>query len=168
MSDKALGYILNTGAGTGVPTQFGHLTTIDLPTYGDVIYSCLGRQGVYVLTEKKINQNYENEIYVLPEPGGTTDVPYETAPKMEYRWRSKKFVTPGRTTFSAAKVVYARGCVRLRLLAHGCCVFEEQIRNCSPFRLPSQVSGTEFEIELIGDAIVYDVHIASSMTELAT
>lgn len=162
---NALGYIYNTGAATGNQTRYGQLVTIDLPNAGDVIHTCLGRQGLYVLTELKINQTYENEVYVLPEPGGTTDVPYESAPKQTFTWRSKKFVMPGRATMGAAKVVH-RGYVRLRVIVDGCCRIDEQVRNSSAFRLPSQLVGIEYEIELYGTGTVYEVHIASTMQEL--
>lgn len=162
---NALGYIYATGSTTGTQTRYGQLTTIDLPNAGDVIHSCLGRQGLYVLSQLQVNQNIINEIHVLPERGGTTDVPYESAPKMDYIWRSKKFVQPGRTTLGVAKVVH-KGCVRMRIIVDGCCKVDEQIRNCSPFRLPAQLVGVEFEIELYGTAEVYEVHVASTMQEL--
>lgn len=162
---NALGYIYATAAATGTQARYGQLVTIDLPNAGDVIHSCHGRQGLYVLTQLQVNHNYFNEVYVLPELGGTTDVPYDTAPKMEYIWRSKKFVMPGRTTMGAAKVVH-KGCVRMRIIVDGCCRVDEQVRHCDAFRLPAQLVGMEFEIELYGTATVYEVHIASTMQEL--
>jgi hypothetical protein len=162
---NTLGYIYNTSSATGNPTRYGQLVTLDLPHKGRVLDSALGRQGLYILTEEAVDGVYQNETYVLPMPGSNSDVAYEYAPKMEYQWRSKKFVMPGRTTLGAAKVVH-KGCVRLRIFADGCCRVEEQVRHCQAFRLPSQIVGTEFEIELVGTGQVYEAHVASTMQEL--
>lgn len=162
---NTLGYIFNTGASTGNPNRYGQLVTIDLPNKGRVLDSELGRQGLYILTEQTVEAEFHNEIYVLPMPGSNTDVPYDSAPKMEYIWRSKKFVMPGRSTLGVAKVVH-KGCVRLRIIVDGCCKTEEQVRNCEAFRLPSQIVGTEYEIELVGTGQVFEVHVASTMQEL--
>lgn len=162
---NTLGYIYNTAAITGNPSRYGQLVTLDLPNKGKVIDTALGRQGLYVLTEENVDAIIRNEVFVLPTPGSNTDVPYDSAPKMEYIWRSKKFVMPGRTTIGVAKVVH-KGCVRLRLIVDGCCRVEEQVRHCNAFRLPSQLVGFEYEIELIGTGTVYEVHIASTMQEL--
>lgn len=165
---KGLGYIFQTGAATADKSQFQQLVTIDSPVLGKVVDSCLGRQGPYflALTNNYYPDDNSAEIYVLPQPGGTTDVSYEGSRKQEYIWKSKKFVMPGRTTFGAMKVVHAKGCVRVKICVDCRCVYEAVVQGCAPFRLPSQIAGTVVEIELRGTATVYEVHIASTMKEL--
>lgn len=165
-TDTSIGYIFQTGATTADNTPFQSLVTIDAPRRGDVIDSVMGRQGPYYLTEELQYGKYTYYAHVLPIPGGTTDVQYETALKQQYVWKSKKFVMPGRTTFSAGKVVHSKGCVRLRIYVDGCCRWQTVVKGCDPFRLPDQLSGVIWELELIGDARVTEVHIASSMQEL--
>ncbi len=166
MADIGLGYIFSTGSGTSDPAQFQQLVTIDAPTTGSVISSCQGRQGVYFLSEESILDVTTYKTHVLPQPDNITDVKYATAPKMEYTWRSKRFVMPGRATMGAGKVVHSDGHIRIRIIVDGCCRHEQQVRSNKPFRLPAQMAGVEWEIELIGTATVYEVHIAPSMEEL--
>lgn len=166
MSDNRLGYIFSTGAAGADSTPYQHLVTIDAPTEGVVIHSCQGRQGVYYLSEVFKYGRYSYHVHVLPTPGGTTDTAYERRSKQTYRWKSKKFTMPGRTTLSAAKVVMEEGCVRLRLHADGCCRYDAVVQNCAPFRLPDQLVGIEWEIELTGQATVFEVHVASTIEEL--
>jgi hypothetical protein len=165
---NTLGYIVSTGAGTSDPAKFQQLVTIDGPSRGKVISSCIGRQGPYFMTEDfdPAIQEYSHSVFVLPQPGGSTDAPYANVRKQEYTWRSKKFVLPGRTTIAVAKVVHNCGNVRLRIIADGCCRYEAQIRNNQAFKLPSQITANEIELELTGTATVYEVHVASSMQEL--
>ena len=165
--DKGIGYIYSTGAGTSDPAQFQQLVTIDAPTRGEVIASCIGRQGPYFLSKTDVGEDTEQlTIHVLPMPDRLTDIKYDGAPKMTYIWRSKKFVLSGLTTMAAAKVVHGKGDVRLRIIVDGCCKYEVQVRSNKAFRLPPQVIGIEWELELIGTAQVFEVHVASSIEEL--
>lgn len=159
-----IGYVFHTGASAVDSTKFQQLVTLDSPSAGSVVSSCIGRQGPYFLSIPRGEAT--SYIHVLPVPGGTTDVPYADAPKMEYQWKSKKFVMPGRTTWGAAKVVYNNGCLRIRVYVDGCCEYDSPVDTCMPFRLPSQLAGMELEIELIGTATVYEVHVASTIREL--
>lgn len=162
---KGLGYIYSTGSGTSDPAQFQQLVSIDAPTNGQVIHHCLGRQGIYFLSRESVDDVDTYFVHVLPQPDNLTNVKYAEAPKQEYKWKSKKFVMPGRATMSAMKVVH-KGRVRVRIYVDGCCKYEAQVRSSEAFRLPSQLVGGEWEIELIGTATVYEVHIAPSMQEL--
>lgn len=167
-TDTALGYIFDTGTTAADSSEFQKLVTIDAPRRGDIIHSCIGRQGPYFLTQELRFGEYYYYVHVLPVPGGTTDVKYEQAPKMEYQWKSKEYVMPGRTTWTCAKVVFKNGCVTFRLYVDGRIVYSKRVPNCSPFRIPAQIAGVTAVIELIGDATVTEVHVASSMRELTS
>lgn len=166
MTDLAKGYILHTGSATADPNQFQQLVTIDAPTQGDVIHATHGRQGTYFLSKTKEIDGFTFTTHVLPTPDNKTDVRYANAAKMDYIWKSKKFVMPGWTTMAAAKVQHAGGCVRLRVYADGCLACDIVVGDCRPFKLPAQVAGTTFEIELRGTSQVSEAHIAQSMREL--
>lgn len=166
---NGVGYIFQTGAQGADKTPFQQLVTMDAPTNGNVIAACNGRQGAYFMSmvaDPFLGK--QAQIHVLPQPGGTTDIPYDRAPKAEYVWRSKKYMMPAITTWSCAKVVHKCGCVRLRLYIDGCVAYDSVVRGSKPFTLPSQLAGTTLEIELIGTAEVEDVQVASSMRELAS
>lgn len=165
-SNTAVGYILDTGASSADSSKFQALVTIDAPRRGNVIHSCVGRQGMYYLTEELAFGRYSYWVHVLPSPGGHTDVEYDSAVKQEYIWKSKKYIMPGRSTWGAFKVVHSSGCAKLRLYVDGCCAYETVVKGCGPNRLPSQLAGVTLEIELIGTARVTEVHVASTIEEL--
>lgn len=108
-------------------------------------------------------------MYTLPLPEDVGAVAYARASKMQYVWRSKKFVMPAMTTMGAAKVVHdcSDNGVRFRLYVDCCCVFETPVRGCDPFRLPDQIRGMTYEIELIGCSRVTEVIVAPTMREIA-
>lgn len=165
--NPAVGYVFQTGASGADKTPFQQLVTIDSPEKGQPLSACNGREGPYFLVRHATAfLTNVTGVYVLPVPGGTTDVPYVAAPKQTYVWRSKKNVMPGLTTWSCAKVVHKCGCVRLRLYIDGCLAYDAPVRGSKPFRLPTQLAGTTLEIELIGTAEVDEVHVASTMKEL--
>lgn len=106
-------------------------------------------------------------IYVLPLPGFRYLTEYKDAPKKRYRWKSKRFVTPGHTAFSAMKVVReCGGDVCVTIWANCKRILTYPVDDAQPFRLPDAVQGTEFEFELEGTATVTEVHIATSVREL--
>lgn len=166
MADTGLGYIYSTGAGTADAAQFQQLVTIDAPTTGKVISACYGRQGAYFLSEVSILDVTTFKTHVLPQPDSLSDVKYKDAAKMDYIWKSKRFVLPGIATMGAGKVTHSGGRVKIRIFVDGCCKHEQQVRSNKPFRLPPSMAGVEWEIELLGTATVYEVQIAPSMQEL--
>lgn len=168
VNDKILGYIFNTGAMSADSTPFQQLVTFDGPTRYSVRDSCIGKQGLYVLShEQGGGEGYRDyAVHTLPLPGGTTNLSYSDAKKQTYTWKSKKYVMPGRTTWAAAKVVMDKGCVRMRLYVDGCCKYDKVVTTCAPFRLTDQLVGHTLEIELIGQAVIHEVHVASTIEEL--
>lgn len=89
----------------------------------------------------------------------------------EYHWRSKQFVFPYLISFAAAKVVSQcnddRGCV-VRLLDGECgdILFEREVQDSEPFRLPVLGKRTAWAIEVAGSAEVQEVHFATSLQAL--
>lgn len=162
---SSLGYIFQTGSLGADSLPFQTLVTIDAPTTGSVKHHCIGKEGIYFLSDD-FNDTNEIMAHVLPLPGGTTKVTYASARKQTYRWKSKKFVMAGRTTMSAAKIVMDKGCARLKIYVDGCCKYDKVVTTCNPFRLTDQLVGHTFEIELIGTARIYEAHIASTFEEL--
>lgn len=88
-----------------------------------------------------------------------------------YIWRSKQFVFPYNISFAAAKVVMRctaeRPCI-VRLLDGACnvVVFEKNVTNNAPFRLPALLSRLDWMVEVAGTADVQEIHFATSMQEL--
>lgn len=168
MADNSVGYILQTNVASADKLELQQLVTLDAPTSGNVIHHCVGRQGIYFLSERLLYGAYTYFVHVLPVPGGSTDAKYETAAKQTYTWKSKRFVMSGRTSFTCAKVVHSKGCVNLKIFVDGKCRYDRPVRGCEPFRLSDQLEGIDFEIQLTGTATVHEVHIASTMRELAS
>lgn len=152
------GFAYHTGDEINGDNKFGQLVTFDVPS-GVVDQATVTRRG---LTLK-----YANDLFCLPLPGDGEDKEYRRSPKACYQWKSKKFVFPGTMTLAAGKIVHAcGGKITVRLYVDCKCVWQANICDCEPFRIPSQIIGTEFEIELLGTQAVYEVHFASSMQEL--
>ncbi len=136
---------------------FQQLVTMDAPVASTPQAWVVGGFGLHTV--------FGPNLYYWPIPGWvrTGDTPQ----KLRYKWKSKKFVMPGRTNFGAAKVVWeCDGEVCFKLVADCICVYERKVSDCQPFRLPSNYIGVEFEIELEGDGTVSEVHVASAMKEL--
>jgi hypothetical protein len=163
----SFGLIFATGDSLFSESGPGVLTTVTAPAYVGTVATAAS----YARTAIGLAAVFfgESPIYTLPLPEDTSDG-YTFAPKMQYRWKSKKFVMPAQTTMGAAKVVH--GCegngVRFRLYVDCCCVFETVVRGCDPFRLPDQIRGMTYEIELIGCSRVTEVIVAPTMRELAS
>lgn len=169
-------YILDVGSGSSNAAPHSQLVTQDAPMFDimwadypamlNIIDHCIGDQGLYVLVQSDYGDHSGYaEVKFQPEPGNNSRVPYEHADKMPYTWRSKKFIMDGRTVMTAMKVVH-KGCLCVNIYVDGCCAFNRTIQDCGVFRLPPQISGTAWEIELIGTAHVTEVHMASSVEEL--
>ena len=89
-----------------------------------------------------------------------------------YVWRSKQFAFPYEVTFACAKVL--RQCtsaqqVKFRLCDGACgeVLFERDILSSRPFRLPSKRPRTDWIVEIEGNAAVQEIHVSTSMNELA-
>lgn len=135
---------------------FQQLVTMDSPT-GTLVDWKIGDMG--------LQSCFGTTLYYWPVPSFLR--PVDTATKLCYRWKSKRFVMPGRTNFGAAKVVHnCDGDVCFTLYSDCIQVYSRKVTDCNPFRLPSNYIGVEFEIELSGTGTVSEVHVASSIREL--
>lgn len=156
ISKHAFAY--HTGDDITGDNKFGQLVTLDVPT-GVVDQATVTRRG---LTLK-----YANDLFCLPLPGNGEDKEYRKSAKACYQWKSKKFVFPGAMTLAAGLIVHeCGGKVTIRLYVDCKCVWQADICDCEPFRIPSQIMGKEFEVEVLGTRAVYEIHLASSMQEL--
>ena len=137
---------------------FQELVTMDAPLPDRVPSSwVVGNYGLHVA--------YLNELFYWPIPGWVR--PGDVPEKLVYKWKSKKFVMPGRTNFAAAKVVWkCDGYVCFSLFSDCIPVFRRMVTDCYPFRLPSEYIGVEFEIEVEGTGTISEIHVATSVTEL--
>lgn len=87
--------------------------------------------------------------------------------RMDYCWRSKRYVLPGRIAFHAMKVVGAFGKpVTVIVRCDGRETFRRDVPDDCPFRLPRYGKGLDYEIEIKGQTKVFEVHLATSMFEL--
>lgn len=105
----------------------------------------------------------------------------ETSQTLPYRWRSKLFVLPQITAMSAVKVcgliVNPDLSCRIRIWCDGRLVIDRLVGTNATavqiqarqfiFRLPAGWRGTDWMFELYGNAPIDEVHIATSVKELA-
>lgn len=151
------GYAFETGSSLDGEHTLGKFTTFDTP-FG-VRAHAVGGSGVYVLATEG--------VFRMPFPDSVGREAYNSAEKLCYNWKSKKFVFPGDMVMAAAKVDHdCKGHVRLRIYVDCCCVYETSIHDCKPFTLPPNLKGVTWEVELIGTSAVHEVHLASSLREL--
>lgn len=139
------------------PREFQHLVTMDFPD-GKLKDATVGPQGLYIL--------HSLGTYVLPLPDNLTNVTYEQAAKMVYKWRSKEFSLNSDIAPAAAKIEMKGPAILFRVI-NGCnVVYETEVCNSKPFTLPSQIFGNSFYIELEGRAEVSEIVLATSLREL--
>jgi hypothetical protein len=154
-----LAFIYNTGDDIHGQKQFQQLVTMDVPD---------GVLSDAKVTYKGLVLKYTEKLYFLPLPGeGGNNELYKRARKLEYKWKSKKFVFPGRITLAAGKIVHDCGSpVTFNLYVNCRLVWTAEICDCNPFRIPTQITGNEVEIEVIGKSPIQKIKIASSIREL--
>lgn len=84
--------------------------------------------------------------------------------ELEYRWRSKDFVTP-EVAFTAARIVAAKYPVSMSVFRDGLEVSSVRIYNKKAFRMKTG-QGTTWSVEIRGQHEVESVHLAENMVEL--
>lgn len=87
---------------------------------------------------------------------------------MRYRWKSRRFITPGHVALNAGKVVADYGtAVSVKLERDEVVALDRDVQHRRPFRLPRTGRGLQFVITLEGTATVHEVHFATSVAELS-
>lgn len=84
-------------------------------------------------------------------------------------WKSKKFRLPLPTNLAAARVIadsYASP-LTCKVYADGVLKHTQTVTSAMPFRLPSGFRAREWELEITTTATVFEVALASTVTELA-
>jgi hypothetical protein len=149
-----IAYLFNVENTHNNEFPLGQLITLDTPA---------GTPGTNISVGTGLYAMWGNTLYTWPLPG----YGYESATKLIYTWKSKKFVLPGLTTMAAAKVVSPfDGAVTFNLYGDGNLLYSAAITSSEPFRLPHQHKCIEWEILLVGTATIQEVHISTSMREL--
>lgn len=166
-----LGYLFDTASTLDGEHPLQKLVTFDAPK-GTVLSHTVGSSGLDILVgipnpDIGVDALIKNFVYSMPFPNTKKGGKYNTAPKMCYQWKSKKFVFPGNMTMAAAKVVHdCDGSLRLKVFVDCCCRYEVEVKDCKPFRLPPSMQGVEWEVEVTGTATIHEIHLASSIREL--
>jgi hypothetical protein len=159
---SSVGYLFNVENSHNNQFPLGQLITFDTPA---------GIPGANLVTGGQASGGaggffglWGNQLYTLPLPG----YGYETSAHAVYTWKSKVFVLPGGTTMAAAKVVgdYTQGAVTFYLYGDSALIYAYTPTDGTPFRLPHNHSCINWEIELIGQTAIEEVHVATSMRDL--
>lgn len=95
---------------------------------------------------------------------------------LPYHWKSKKLYSPGWTNWGAMKITLdsysnpklAPTEVRMRFYTDNRLLFDRTVSTSRPFRLPAKCKNFDFEIEVIGQEVIREIHLATSMMELAS
>ena len=153
-TEVGVAYLFNVDNTNNNQFPLGQLVTITTPD---------GFPGPNKLAGENIYASWGLNIYSLPLPG----YGYTGANKLSYTWKSKRFVLPGLTTFSAAKVVHdASGPLQFTLIGDDVVIMTTAVTDSEPFRVPHQHRCIEWEVVLEGTSVVQEVHVATSMREL--
>ncbi len=165
LATTGVGYLYNNENNHNNQFPLGQLITFTTPvgTPGPNIVVGTAGQGAISGEHGGFFQCWGNTLYYWPLPG----YGYDSAARMDYTWRSKVFVMQGTTCFAAAKVVNEDdGPITVNFYGDGNLIYSYAVTDSKPFRIPSQHSCIEWEIELIGTGTVQEVHIATSMREI--
>lgn len=162
---NGVGYLFNIENNHNNQFPLGQLVTFDTPpgiAGPNLVVPSTGAVG-FAPPNLGLLSVWGNLVYNWPLPG----YGYEAAGKLTYTWRSKIFEMPGITTMAAAKVErQPGGSVMFNLYGDGVLLYSIFPNDSTPFRLPHQHRCTEFEVELIGTAIIKQVHVSTSMRDL--
>lgn len=143
------GFIMDVRGEPEGPRDFGDFVTID--------FSPL---SIHSAPSGRLYYSEGNNVYEW-------DSPYSRE-YMEYIWRSRKFVTPGRLAMNAGKVVADYGPdVQVSLERDRLVVLNRPVGHRRPFRVKRSGRGIEFVIELRGTAVIHEAHFATSVSELS-
>lgn len=145
-------------------TPFGKLTYVD----DELLPVTPQPNGLYyVQCRNAIRANNNGTRWVWD---GLEREPFDEADAAPYVWRSKLYVEPGSTTYAAAKIVFRKPSengVRFTLIGDGLIRYSRMVYRDTPFRIPHLFKAMNWMFELSGRAHIQEVHIATSMTELA-
>ena len=97
---------------------------------------------------------------------GSTIKAWNGGEPRQFRWRSKRFVTPQITGLSCMQVEAEGYPIVCRLYRDGELIHTQTVASRTPFRLPAR-PGRDWEFELEGRHEVFNVALAQSMEELA-
>lgn len=159
-------YLYNNENNHNNQFPLGQLITLGTPAGFPGPSLAVGRQAINAFPgggRPAFYAAWGNVLYDFPLPG----YGYEDATKQTYTWRSKVFVMPGGTCFAAAKVVNQDdGAIQFNFYGDGNLIYSHTVTNSAPFRIPSQHSVIDVEIEMVGVGTVQEVHLSTSMREL--
>lgn len=111
-------------------------------------------------TEKLFFLDATNKVYLLDD---TQDN------RLDFTWRSKKFDLSGDGARLLAAMVVADSYTNLKLkvFADDQLLYEKQLKDRKPFRLPNHSKRYDWQIEISGNASVRDIVLAETMLELS-
>jgi len=141
----------------------GQLVTIDTP-HSIIRDTIATGAGFFVVG------SLDQGVYRLPLPG----YGYGGVPKATYTWKSKRFVMQGLTTFAGMKIINSNNgdlVVTLNGYWDGAettpsFVFTRQVGHSKPFRIPHNHKCLEWEIQVVGTAIIEEIHLSTSYKDL--
>jgi hypothetical protein len=163
LDNAGVAIVYNQPSPSSAEFPLGQLVTIDAPH--SVIKDTIATgTGFYVVGYPDSN------VYSLPLPG----YGYTVAPKARYTWKSKRFVMQGLTTFAGMKVINSNNgdlVVTLSGYWDGAetvpsFVFTRTLSHSRPFRLPHNHKCLEWEIQVVGTAIIEEIHLSTSYKDL--
>ena len=150
----SVGYVFNVPNESTNEFPLAQLVTIDVP-HGSIGATVVTGSGLFAL--------WGTNLYTFPLPG----YGYDTAPKMAFRWKSRRYVLPGMYTMAAAKVVNdGSGTLTFTAIGDGQIIISRAVTDSDPFRFPHQHKVIEWEFVLEGTSVVSELHVATSIREL--
>ena len=157
------GYIFNQPNPSNQEFPLSQLVTFDQPP---------GILGPNVVTGSGLYAVWGSSVYRFPMPG----YGYDSNTPAIYIWRSKRYVMPGLTTFAGVKVVGTQNggspvFVTIRGYNNGgetspSFIYSRSLTHSRPWRIPHQFKNLEFEVELEGQAVIQEFHMATNYKDL--
>jgi hypothetical protein len=159
-----VGFVFNQPSPANNELPLGQLVTIDTP-HSIIVDTIATGSGFFV-----VGNVLDRTVYKLPLPG----YGYGGVAKATYTWKSKRFVMSGLTTFAGMKIVNSNtGDLTVTLMGYNdgtefdpTFVYSRTLNHSKPFRLPHNHKCLEWEIQVVGTAVVQEIHISSSYKDL--
>lgn len=120
--------------------------------------------------DRYVNATYtdleEDAVYVAQDGTPQTISEWDSGTNETYKWKAKKFTLMRPMNFSAAQIRAETYPVTFVLTVDGVEQVNKSVTSAEPFRLPAGFRGVEYEPEIRGTNVAYEIVIAQHLQEL--
>lgn len=127
-------------------------------------------QDGIIFYDRHVNAGYtdleEDALYIAQDGTPQTVSTWDSGTSETMVWKSKVFTVPHPINFAAAQIRADAYPVTFKINADGVEQVSQSVTSKEPFRLPPGFKSSEYDTQISGTNVVYEVNIAQHMKEL--